>query len=336
MVVMPRPALAAGAGYFYNAGQMTLVFSTINANSSGSGGNGFPGGPGGNAGAGGNGAGVLNTGDLYLETSTISGNDCGYGGSGAEGFFGGGGTGGAGGSGGGIYNAGFASVTSATIVLNATGTGGNAANGDDNYYRPTPDPSGGHGGNGGAILNVGDGTNVILANTLVALNATAPGGQNGFNPYDGGVTVSPDANGEGIGPDLAGDFTSQGFNLMGMADGSSGLTNHLHADQLGSLATPLDPLLGPLQMNGGPTPTHKLLTGSPAINQGNSFGARTDQRGYWRPYPFPASPTPPAATAATSAPSSYNDKLSKSHRRLPWRPTEHLLTDLQWSDRSVR
>ena len=39
-------------------------------------------------------------------------------------------------------------------------------------------------------------------------------------------------------------------------------------------------------MNGGPTPTHALLPGSPAIDQGNNFGIRTDQRGQTRPRNF--------------------------------------------------
>ena len=33
--------------------------------------------------------------------------------------------------------------------------------------------------------------------------------------------------------------------------------------------TNIDPMLGPLQYNGGPTPTHALSPGSPAINAGN-------------------------------------------------------------------
>jgi hypothetical protein len=41
-----------------------------------------------------------------------------------------------------------------------------------------------------------------------------------------------------------------------------------------------DPLLGPLQDNGGPTPTHALLEGSPAIDGGNNVdGLAFDQRG---------------------------------------------------------
>ncbi|PWU21747.1 MAG: hypothetical protein C5B50_00910 [Verrucomicrobia bacterium] len=48
-------------------------------------------------------------------------------------------------------------------------------------------------------------------------------------------------------------------------------------------SSPIDPLLGPLQMNGGFTQTHLLLTGSPAIDQGKCFGVHTDQRGHPRP-----------------------------------------------------
>ena len=40
--------------------------------------------------------------------------------------------------------------------------------------------------------------------------------------------------------------------------------------------TGTDPLLGPLQANGGPTPTRALLPGSPAIDAGNPGGCRDD------------------------------------------------------------
>ncbi len=46
----------------------------------------------------------------------------------------------------------------------------------------------------------------------------------------------------------------------------------------------VDPVLGPLQDNGGPTLTHALLEGSPAIDTGNDAGCpATDQRGRTRP-----------------------------------------------------
>ena len=48
-----------------------------------------------------------------------------------------------------------------------------------------------------------------------------------------------------------------------------------------------DPKLGPLQFNGGPTRTHALLPGSPALGVGNdnliSHGFTTDQRGLGYP-----------------------------------------------------
>jgi hypothetical protein len=46
-----------------------------------------------------------------------------------------------------------------------------------------------------------------------------------------------------------------------------------------------DPLLGPLQDNGGPTWTHALQLGSPAIDAIASWACfvDTDQRGLWRP-----------------------------------------------------
>src|SRR5205085_7109898 len=66
-----------------------------------------------------------------------------------------------------------------------------------------------------------------------------------------------------------------GYNLSS-DDGSGLLTNA--TDQVFT-----DPLLGPLQDNGGPTFTHALLCGSPATDKGRSFsGSPTDQRGFSR------------------------------------------------------
>ncbi len=50
----------------------------------------------------------------------------------------------------------------------------------------------------------------------------------------------------------------------------------------------VNPLLGPLQNNGGPTQTHALLKGSPAIDAGSSTSPfapcpAVDQRGFLRP-----------------------------------------------------
>ena len=82
-------------------------------------------------------------------------------------------------------------------------------------------------------------------------------------------------------PDCGGKFLSLGSNLLGRADGSTGWG--APGDQVGSAANPLDPKLGPLQDNGGPTPTMAPLPGSKAIDQGRRNGLNTDQRGKPRP-----------------------------------------------------
>lgn len=83
--------------------------------------------------------------------------------------------------------------------------------------------------------------------------------------------------------DVAGNFTSEGNNFIGRSDHSTGLTDGVNGDQVGTNAAPRDPLLGPLQNNGGPTDTHALLAGSTAINAANNSSApRFDQRGFSR------------------------------------------------------
>jgi hypothetical protein len=72
-----------------------------------------------------------------------------------------------------------------------------------------------------------------------------------------------------------------GDNLIGDGRGS-GLTSNEFGDQVGAADAPIDPRLGPLQDNGGPTPTHALLPGSPAIDTSSACPA-TDQRGVTRP-----------------------------------------------------
>ena len=288
-------------GGIYNVGQMEINFSSVYDNSTGNGGGGGRGigldAEGGSAGVGGNGAGIFNAGELSLNTSTISGNLCGNGGTGGNAFGLAGAVGGAGGSGGGIYNDGSLDLTSCTIALNQTGVGGNGGN----SVNGSSAASGGQGGDGGGILNDASNTNAVLRNTLIAQNLVNIGGAGGTNNV---TTVSygqppttqtqiGDSGADGAGFDVAGDFTSQRFNLIGMSDASTGFRNGVNADQVGSDASPIDPLLGPLQMNGGLTPTHALLWGSPAIDQGNCFGIHRDQRGHYRPHVFSTIPFAP-------------------------------------------
>ena len=278
-------------GGIYNRGQMKIEFSSVCRNRTGNGGSGptftgnFAFAP--NAGNGWAGAGIRNDGTLNINSTTISGNVCGDGGAGAKMLstrppWGGFAEGGSGGSGGGIANFfGSLDLTSCTIVSNKTGMGGSAGDGTSN---PT---SGGPGGNGGGIFNY-EGYLTTVRNSLIALNSINSGGtgDNDFPPAPG--TPDPNSGPDGVGPDVAGHIVSENFNLIGIADGSIGLTNSLNSDQVGRIATPIDPLIGPLQMNGGLTPTHAVFHGSPAIDQGNSFGLHTDQRGQPRPHNFSA------------------------------------------------
>jgi CSLREA domain-containing protein len=104
---------------------------------------------------------------------------------------------------------------------------------------------------GGGTPGYGSGT---LYNTIIADNPS------GGDCYDGYEEM----------------LTDGGHNLD--SDGSCGLE-----PANGSLPN-TDPLLGPLQDNGGPTYTEALLVGSPAIDAGvNAQCPETDQRGYHRP-----------------------------------------------------
>ncbi len=56
------------------------------------------------------------------------------------------------------------------------------------------------------------------------------------------------------------------------------------------LISSANPMLGPLQNNGGPTPTMAPLVGSPVIDQGansTALGVTTDARGLPRIYEYP-------------------------------------------------
>ena len=124
---------------------------------------------------------------------------------------------------------------------------------------------------------------MTIKNSTFALNNASSAGGGIYT--DTGTTVNSKntviASNTATGaPDVVGAYTSQGHNLIGDSTGSSGFTNGVNGDQAGSSGNPIDPKLGPLQNNGGPTETHALLTGSPAIDAGdNTYAPDTDQRG---------------------------------------------------------
>lgn len=74
-------------------------------------------------------------------------------------------------------------------------------------------------------------------------------------------------------------FQSNGYNLIG--DGNATGAFNQTGDQTGVE----NPGLGPLADNGGPTETHAVQTGSPALDKGNT-DLTEDQRGTIRPFDF--------------------------------------------------
>jgi CSLREA domain-containing protein len=121
---------------------------------------------------------------------------------------------------------------------------------------------------GGGIEQVG-GT-LDIANSIVAGNGAA-----GLNP--------PEIE------QFGGTFTSAGHNLVGNSPGDAANTNLTLAYHVTDILD-APSLLGPLQNNGGTTPTIGLLAGSPAIDAGDNAKAIdplgdplfTDQRGFLR------------------------------------------------------
>ncbi len=75
-------------------------------------------------------------------------------------------------------------------------------------------------------------------------------------------------------------LASAGFNLD--SDGTTGFIQNANGDVVGTPGAPLDARLFPVADNGGPTPTVRLLRGSPAIDAAIATRHALDQRGYPR------------------------------------------------------
>ena len=259
------------------------------------------------------GGGIYSSGMLEITNSTIDGNSVG-------------------GSGGGIYNLGVAIITSSTISGNFAGGG---------YPDPRP-------GFGGGISSNGTGATLTISNSTISGNSvlttdTGPGRGGGIgnsgslqianstisgnSATDGGAICNDAApleiansilNAGDVGENIfndGGTITSLGYNLS--SDNGGGYLNG-PGDQ-----TNTDPILGPLQDNGGPTQTHRPYPQSPAIDAGDpSFTPPPfyDQRGtgfdrvvngridigsfeVQEGKPPPPSPTPTPTPTATPRPS---------------------------------
>jgi uncharacterized lipoprotein len=155
--------------------------------------------------------------------------------------------------GGGIYVNNGASAS----LLNATLSGNAAAS------------------NGGAIFTR---STINITNSTIAYNNAAGAGGN-HKQGSATATLKNSILANNTGGNANGALTSVGNNID--SDGTAGLA--AAGDQSGTVGTPIDVKLGPLQHNGGTTKTHALLAGSPAIDPAGLSGApAVDQRGYTR------------------------------------------------------
>ena len=261
------------------------------------------------------GGGILNSGTLSLANCIVSGNSAGTA------------------FGGGVSSSGSLNITNSLIAGNNAGNGaGVAASGNVmmsnstvsnntatfqaalNFQNSTVSLtnctiSGNTSGTWpGAILNAtttGQTSALTLTNCTVTGNVSTTSGIGNIVTSNSGVSVTTQLKNTLVAANTGPNFsrfgansslTSQGNNLD--SDGSSGFTNGTNSDIIGTAGAPINAWLGLLADNGGPTPTHALLLGSPALDKGQSFGSATDQRGLPRPVDLPGIP---AATPGDSA-----------------------------------
>jgi hypothetical protein len=266
-----------------NFGTLTINFCTITNNHA--------------TGFGGFGAGIFNEGNLTINDSTISQNGHVLGG-------------------GGIYSSGRLTINNSTIAANSAGIGGgiesrSILNGDGILTGgiltiKNSTIAANSAGIGGGILNnaslvivnstltgniadsqyggaIGNNGTLAVFNTTFAGNGAVEGAAI-FNNVGATATlqnsiVANSTNGGNCAGDI---ITSHGYNLSN--------DNTCNFNVVGDL-NDIDPMLGPLQNNGGPTQTMALQSGSPAIDSGNPGGCtdqaghllKTDQRGKPRP-----------------------------------------------------
>ncbi len=258
-------------GGLATAGAAVVRRTTFSASHAGDGGG--PNGPGGEGG----GVAVLSGGTLLLEESTLSGNTSGDGASFMTVF-------GADGRAGGIFCEGDCTLNNVTIAGNAIGA-----------------TSSGSSAQGGGLAVVAG--NTRLRNVTISGN-TASGTGGGIARISGGTILTRHslfANNSGASsqPDCTTSVTAgvvgNGHNFIRVNNGCA--SSFSGTDLEGTSALPLEPLLGTLANDAGPTETFPLQTGSPAIDAGDPVNGclawdpvsgtdvamPTDQRGETRP-----------------------------------------------------
>ena len=136
---------------------------------------------------------------------------------------------------------------------------------------------------GGGALYVG--TNAVISSCTITSNTSSVGAvvsPGTDTETQNKITVDNSILSGNSGSDAvfrngsANPFDSRGYNIVGTGSGVSGFT------ATGDQPNVTDPKLGALANNGGPTKTHALQVGSPALDAGQTQ-LTTDQRGTARP-----------------------------------------------------
>jgi len=198
-----------------------------------------------------NGAGIYNGGTLTLANTTVRDNT-------------------AGSWAGGIFNNGTMTLNSSLVNGNSDGlgVGGVSQQGTATFINSTIS-----GNKGIGVMNTfANKVDSTFINCTIAFN-TGTGYAHGRTASIYSTIVAN--NGTNCSGTGFGTFTDAGWNLD--SDDTCSFTDFTDLPNT-------DPLLGPLQHNGGPTYTHALRKGSPAIDAGDNIGCpATDQRGITRP-----------------------------------------------------
>ncbi|MHB8645071.1 MAG: choice-of-anchor Q domain-containing protein [Thermomicrobiales bacterium] len=198
------------------------------------------------------GGGIYNTGTLTLTNSTVASSAAMFGG--------------------GLYNTGTATLTNSTLDYNDARDSHPVFGGGGGIYNDigatltlinstlTSNTTGGSIGAG--ILNLG--TMKVVNDTIANNSASQPqstpakgGGIANYSALTMSNTIVANNVAAAGGPDVLGSITSGGHNLIGNTSDGSGF--------VGSDLQNVNPQLGPLANNGGPTQTMALQVGSPAI-----------------------------------------------------------------------
>ncbi|HRF46545.1 MAG TPA: choice-of-anchor Q domain-containing protein [Anaerolineales bacterium] len=187
--------------------------------------------------------------------------------------------------GGGLLNTGSGSTLTNAVFVGNFGTfgGGMQNDGGSNGTLTNVTFSGNVGGLGGGLFNAN--SNPLLVNVTFSGNAGSSGSGGGLHNANSAPrlinTLIADSVSGGDCVNSSGGFIAAGSvnNLIEEGGSACGLVDGVNGDRIGQ-----DALLGPLATGGGPTRTHPLLPGSPAINAGsNTDCPTTDQLGTIRP-----------------------------------------------------